>query len=95
MKLYLLSQDIVDDYDTFDSVVVAAHSPEDARTIHPSEHVTHVSNGKWMAGKSKDVEFEVNQDEWVDYSSIEHIQTVYLGETDMRRGVILASFNAG
>jgi hypothetical protein len=48
MKLYLLSQSVADGYDTYDSVVVAAKSIKDARTIHPSSFVTHHKNGKWM-----------------------------------------------
>lgn len=36
MKLYLLSQDANNDYDTYDSCVVAAESEEDARLITPN-----------------------------------------------------------
>jgi hypothetical protein len=36
MNLYLLSQTEHDDYDTYDSCVVAAENAEDARKIHPS-----------------------------------------------------------
>lgn len=35
MNLYLLSQNEYTGYDTFDAVVVAAESEDDARTIHP------------------------------------------------------------
>lgn len=35
MKLYLLSQDVIRGYDTWDSCVVAAESEEDAKNTHP------------------------------------------------------------
>jgi hypothetical protein len=36
MNLYLISQDDRDDYDTYDSAVVAAETEEEARSINPS-----------------------------------------------------------
>ncbi len=36
MNLYLLSQNVNDGYDTYDSCVVAAESADEARTITPS-----------------------------------------------------------
>ena len=35
MKLYVISQEENKDYDTFDSMVVAAETPTKARKIHP------------------------------------------------------------
>lgn len=35
INLYLLSQDQVQGYDTFDSAIVCAESEDDARRIHP------------------------------------------------------------
>ena len=90
-----MTQNIVNDYDTYDAVVVAAESPEDAREIHPSPFVTHVKNGKWMGTYTKGGEYDNESSAWVKYSEIGQIQTEYLGETERQRGVILASFNAG
>lgn len=36
MNLYLISQDVNDGWDTYDSAVVAAKSEQEARSIHPS-----------------------------------------------------------
>lgn len=36
LRLYKLSQDVNDDWDTYDSCVVAAQSPAKAKAIHPS-----------------------------------------------------------
>ena len=36
LNLYLIYQDVNNDFDTYDSAVVAAESDDDARNIHPS-----------------------------------------------------------
>jgi len=35
MNLYLISQDVNDGYDTYDSAVVCSESESDARMMHP------------------------------------------------------------
>lgn len=99
MKLYLISQDKIDGYDTYDSAVVAAKDEADARTIHPSSFVTHHKNGKWMrtysGGKNIGGEYECDCSSWVSFSDIDSISVEYLGVTKKERGVVCASFNAG
>ena len=98
MNLYLVSSGY-DGYDTYDSVVVAAKSKKDARTIHPSEFVTHHSGGKWMGtysgGKNIGQEYENETSCWVNFIAIESLDVELIGKTEKPRGVILASFNAG
>ena len=99
MNIYLISQDINNGYDTYDSAVVAARTPKDAREIHPSSFVTHVTNGKWMGtysgGNNIGAEYENESSCWVNHNDIENIEVEHLGKTAKERGVILASFNAG
>ena len=105
MKLYLLSQDSVSGYDTYDAVVVAAESEDEARTIHPSRFVTHVTSGEWMGTYADNAttrkrgiagnEYLNEPDSWVRFIDIDKINARYLGETNEPRGGILASFNAG
>jgi hypothetical protein len=103
MNLYLLSQDVVCGYDTYDSCVVAAESEDEARKIHPSEFVTHVTSGRWMGTYAKHaknnkagLEYDNDySDSWPSFCDIAKINVEYLGETDRERGVVLASFNAG
>ena len=103
MNLYLISQDVNDGYDTYDSAVVVAKSEQDARDIHPSEFVTHISNGSWMGtyrgtGKKTGNEYETENGgsmSWVYRSDIDNINVEYLGKTSKERGVVCASFNAG
>jgi len=96
MKLYKLSQNVNNDYDTYDSVIVSAVNEDDAKTIHPSEYVTHYRNGDWYGthtgGDERGKEYKFGYYEWADISQI---KVEYLGETELKRGVILASFNAG
>ena len=48
MNLYLISQDHNDDYDTYDSAVVAAENEDAARETHPNPMATHIKDGQWM-----------------------------------------------
>ena len=81
MKLYLLSQNDNNDYDTWDAVVVCAESQEAARLIHPSGHAKNIT--KWKDGS------------WA--NSPDTVDVQYLGEADpsIEAGVVLSSFNAG
>jgi hypothetical protein len=47
MNLYLLTQNECTGYDSFDSVVVAAKSEEDAKTIHPYGEWPKSYSGGW------------------------------------------------
>jgi len=89
-KLYLVSQSINNGYDTYDSMVVAAESEQDARLIHPSDFVTHHNDGKW-----KGTYYDCGGDDWVEFSCIDKLTVQYLGETEHGRGVVCSSFNAG
>ena len=102
MKLYLISQTLVEGYDTYDSAVVSAESPEDARTIHPSGFTTHIKNNEWYGTTDAGEEYkyitgkyEHTSPRWVSCSDIDQIQVEYLGETERERGVVLAFFNRG
>lgn len=79
MKLYLISQNENIDYDTYDSAVVAAHNEEEASKIHPDPPY-----GSWEDCR-----------DWC--SSPNVVKVEYIGEAapNVKKGVILASFNAG
>jgi hypothetical protein len=84
MKLWLISQDVNNGYDTFDSLVVTAESEEEARLIHPSRK-------EWP--KRPDA---VWSDDWARYPH--EVEVKYLGEAapEFSSGeIICASFNAG
>jgi hypothetical protein len=85
MKIFLISQDTNNNYDTFDSAVVAAENEEIARAIDPA--TGELNNFK------KDDFFKYIP--WC--RSIDDVKAEYLGEAveGTKQGVILASFNAG
>ena len=81
MKLWKISQTENNDWDTYDSAVVAAETEDDAKSTYPNELQWPTKENSW--------------DEWA--SSPDNVKCQYLGEakdgTDT--GVILASYNAG
>lgn len=81
MKLYLLEQNFVIGYDTYDSVVVCAENEEKAKLISPykMEEVTSPNAS------------------WVGRDNIDKIKVTYLGEASskLKKGVIIASYKAG
>ncbi len=80
MKLYKLTQDVNDDWDTYDSCVVCAVDEEDAKTISPDGYET-----------------PIKQPEYTSWCTIKDVKVEYIGEAveGLKRGVIVASFNAG
>ncbi len=81
MNIYLLTQDINNDYDTYDSVVVSAETEEEARLMHPRGYdITEACS---------------LDDSWVRLDQIDRIKVTLIGVSCMRKCVILSSFNAG
>lgn len=81
LYLYLLEQSVNNDYDTYDSCIVAAETEEEARHIRP------YLSGDW----NDDYPFT----SWV--KDPKDVTVKYIGKAskDIKKGVILASFNAG
>lgn len=88
MNIYKISQTVNNDYDTYDSAIVAAENVEDAKEIHPS--------GEFCAS-SKEVYDEVYRYFINDWAYREDVKVELLGVAmqGTKRGVLLASFNAG
>jgi hypothetical protein len=86
MKLYLLTQKVNNDYDTFDSCIVAAETEQDAKNINPDGDEMNTPNN-WQQ--------ELFYSNWV--TDVKDIQVKEIGTAtaDTKRGLILASFNAG
>lgn len=82
MKLYLLTQDANNDYDTYDSAIVAANNKEEARFIHPDNHRNPWDgNGELCCS-------------WCDAASVK-VEYIGKAKAGTKKGVILSSFNAG
>ena len=84
MKIYKISQDVNNDYDTFDSAVVFAENEEEAKRINPNNF-------------EKDLHENMESWELRCWANINDIKVEYIGENkDVKeKGLILASFNAG
>lgn len=83
MKLFLVSQDENNDYDTYDSFVIACETEDEAKNTHPCGEP--MTEEQWNDIYSS----------WC--SSVKHVKVQYLGEADksLEEGVVCASFNAG
>lgn len=99
MNIYKISQDINNGYDSYDSAIVCAENEDDARTIHPSEYVTHNKNGLWYGTYTNGGEYETEngRNSWVKFNELDKIKVEYIGVAceNIKRGIILSSFNAG
>ena len=80
MKIYKIWQRDNSGYDTYDSAVVCAVDEDDARSIHPGGGVC--------------IDETVNYDSWVTKSKVV-VECIGEAYGDVKRGVIVSSFNAG
>ena len=82
MNIYLLEQNVNDDYDTYDSMVVFAPDEHTARQMHPNDPLGYEtdSNRRYK--------------EWA--NSPDQVQVTLLGTSNNpTQKIILASYNAG
>ncbi len=79
LKIYKISQTENGNWDTYDAAIVCASSPEEAKTIHPD-------GGKVCKNKALD---------WVDSPDKVQVEEIGTANEKQKRGLILASFNAG
>jgi hypothetical protein len=80
MNLYLISQALNSNYDTYDAAVVAAETIEEARLTHPADT-------EWDGLAEKYVT-------WVLASQVQ-VELLGIAKEGTPAGVICASFNAG
>jgi hypothetical protein len=93
MKLFLISQNINNDYDTYSDAVVAAPTAKDAQMMHPSYAVSVWHDDKWWLVRADGSEFNAC-DTWV---NPKQVKVIYLGEAKIgtKKCVICSSFHAG
>lgn len=88
MNIYLLSQEVNNNYDTFDAVVVAAASEEKARLITPYK------NHRWQT-EDEIRFFGPKHGLWANTPDKVKVRFLGVANEDIEEGVILSSFNAG
>lgn len=100
MNLYLVTQDINNNYDTYDSMVVAAQNEELASKLHPRPeyYIWDYANNKgwcWLNKDNVPSEPTEYQDDWALPSQVK-VKFIGIASADIAEGsIICASFNAG
>lgn len=95
MKLWLIWQNENNDYDTFDSAVVAAETEEEARYIYPGSwnHNVYWNGNNWEALTVSGDVYTPGRQTW---TLPKNIKAKYLGDGyEGPAGAICSSFNAG
>lgn len=95
MKLWRILQSVNNNWDTYDSAVVAAETEEEARLIYPGYWNDHAfwSNGEWKGKAVNGNIYSYGSGSWTspDNVSVEFLADGYDGPA----GTVVASFNAG
>ena len=98
MNLYHLTQDEVDDYDTYSDCVVAAESAEEAVHTHPNAPSVRWDGTQWVRqieytdGRLPSPPYANGNDEW---PTPDKVKAVLIGKAadDVRAGVVCVSFH--
>ena len=85
MFLYRISQDVNDDYNTYDSAVVCAESEEEARMMHPAKF----SYDDYEEWDGKDEEFST----WCAAKDVQ-VEIIGTAANNLPKGIVIASYNA-
>lgn len=93
MNLYLISQSVNNNWDTYDSAVVAAESVEEARVTYPGNSDYKWSGSQWMWHLSDGRVMKACPSSW---TTPDNVLVEFLAENyDGPAGTVCASFNAG
>jgi hypothetical protein len=98
MKLFKVSQDINDNWDTYDSIIVCADNKQEARDMHPyyNHEGGYYKDGRWDKKTDPDC-LNLDNGVWVHWENRDKLVVEYIGESTpgIPKGVVLASYNAG
>ena len=92
-NIYLVSQDINNDYDTYDSMVVIAKNEDEARKTNPCGYYFY--DEEWIDIIPNGIVTKEHGDQWVAAEDINKLKVRLIGTTENKYGVVLKSFNAG
>jgi len=96
MKLFLISQNVNTDYDTYSDAVVCAKNEEEAKGIHPNGELNYKEH-QHPNPYAKEGEYEKCDEDYGTWSRKVYVKVEYIGEAKegSEKGVICASFHAG
>jgi len=90
LNIYLLSQNTVKDYDTFDSCIVVAPDEDTARGIHPGGF------RRWNGRRWVDPRFPHDTERCTNWAPAPKVKVTLVGvAAEGVQGVLCASYNAG
>ena len=93
MNLYLISQNLNNDYDTYDAAVVCAASEEKARLIHPDGLLWF--GARWLRKRPDGTEYpEYGKGTWAPPDQVK-VLLLGIASEDISEGTWCASFCAG
>lgn len=94
MKLYKIWQEVNQEYDTYDSAVVAAKTIDDARLVHPSGYKW--NGNSWIHTRADGSECEMDGI-YSSWCNPKDVSAELIGNAldTTETSVIVASFNAG
>lgn len=105
MNLYLISQTERKGYDTYDSAVVAAQTPEEARLTHPREWEPLLwceALKSWETPENisyfyvyPDRHWCYDRGDWASHTSHVEVKLIGVASPSIKEGVVCSSFNAG
>jgi hypothetical protein len=98
MKLWLISQNENNGYDTYDSAVVAAETAIDAARVYPASSGDYRWSDEakmWLGYRPDGSTYDAGG--WRDWVTPDAVTVRYIGEAadDIKSGTVCASFNAG
>jgi hypothetical protein len=95
MNLYLLTQNQVTGYDTYDSCVVCAVDETAARLMHPwGEKYKYIEKQGWVQEDRPDWDIG-SPPTWASAPRFVHVHLLGTARPEQEPGVICASYNAG
>ena len=88
LALWIITQDVNNGYDTYDTMLVAAYTMDEARRTHPNGKVVPDLDTLWVSG------YGASQP-WATFPS--QTKATYIGEAALSvlPGILMTSFNAG
>lgn len=97
MKLFLISQSVNNDYDTYDSAVVCAEDEEAAKRIDPSGYYEIDEMGDFWFIYSNGRKENEGPEGPRNWCALKDVDVKYIGEAKegSESGVVCNSFNAG
>lgn len=92
-KLYLIWQEVNNNYDTYNEAIVCANSEDDARNIDPGCQYNW-RNNSWHLDWEDGTSFQRENDHWCNPKDVK-VKEIGVANDSLELGAVCSSFNAG